>query len=52
LRWLVTSTKNAKNLTTSAHYTKEPFPQAVHLSLPENHAQCVSFSKIVLELVL
>jgi len=38
------------NLTTSSHYTKGPFPWAVHLSLLENHAQCVSFSKIVSEL--
>jgi len=40
------------NLTTSSHYTKGPFPRAVHLSLLENHPQCVSFSKIVSELAL
>jgi len=40
------------NLTTIAHYTKEPLIWTAHLSLLENHAQCVSVSKIVLELFL
>ena len=40
------------NLTTTVHYKKGPFLCAAHLSLLENHAQCVSVSKIVLELFL
>jgi len=40
------------NLTTTAHYTKGPFLWEARLSIPENHAQCVSVSKIVLELFL